>query len=285
MKGVQKLTLGPVKETTTVECKDGKKHGMATRFNRDRKKLYEGRYVDGNLQYTRQWYDNGALKSYGEYGANNQIKYWISWDEQGEPLSEEGMAPTSVPPDVRPLLPKQNLIPSAIIEKGNAYIIEKTGKDYFERNYKLVRSKGYYYNSVRGTEYTLQYEYAPLAKISPDTLVVLHLGPGPDEAMKGFVAVTKPTGKSQKPKVLEPKITKEQAIAISTKSVGSAGGGNVWASLRTPNEYAKEKIWIWEVQFRHFSSAEQRQGTGVQVNVDAMTGEVLSKNDFHVFID
>jgi len=267
-----------------IECQDEEQDGKEIWKNEKGKVTREANYNNGTLQYRRDWYDDGTPQGYIYQGPKVVFEYSIQWDESGNVQYEEGGPPPSsitFPSDIRKLLPKKDLIPPDIIKKGSAYIAGEVGQEYFENNYKFVRPKSSYNKWHVNPDYELTYDYVPLSRVDPGRLITVSVSGNEGSQQKGFVAVIKSSPASEKRVIIEPKITRQQALHIISK-LKLPKFEKTYANLKLdselwiPGNRGNAEGWTWMLYYDDPDFGWTDTPIGF-VTIDATTGKVLDQ--------
>ena len=278
-------------------CKDGKKHGTSTIWNKDGVKISEEEFAEGQLhgtsrhwtsdgrladesvyrndlcRVTKRWYATGRWSYYGEWDDEREIIYQVAWRDDGAKLYEVGLPPANMPADA----PKSqhDSISPAIVRRADEYIVSKVGKAYFNDNFAFVRAKSEFHAAKTKdgrAEYFLYYQYKPLLRINSDGLVFVRMFDG-DHAPNDYV------GSVIDGRVVEPTVSKEQARRIAANEFAILPSDHVQIRLVVPSRlYVDLNNWTWVVYIDRPSATNPEIGTITRVFVDAVTGRVLSKS-------
>ena len=271
------------------ECMDGKRHGVSRWWNEAGTLVSESHYQEGKAHGTsKRWYDDGQLRkeshnerglpkttrlwhkngqpwAYGRYDSSGKKRYGVAWNQDGTKTRERGFPPSDLPKELEKLVATGNMFPQSIIGRADAYIIGMVGEEYFKKNYTFNREKSEY----TPTEYSLRYQYAPLAEIgADDTLLFVPIIVGDDFKPSVFVASV------EKGKILEPTISREDVLKmLEARNVNHFSRENTILHFATPNLFNKYKHWTWEVTIYGPKDDACDMLTIVRkIRIDAVTG-------------
>lgn len=273
-------------------CASGKLHGIYTIWNKAGRKVSEGTYDKGSPDgLWRDWHANGKLSEetlyeqgvtrrncgwdesgkwrfFGQYDRKGDLEYWVSFDAAGKKTFETGLPPAKLPTGLAACIGTQDSIPHSIIERADACIAGKVGKEYFAKNYRFVRKKSEFYVANGGNCYLLRYDYAALTRIGCGEPICLWMNDKPDRVPDAVVAVVKDG------RVVEPKISNAQAMKLAAKrSKVRFFRQHCYVDLLMPSSTDTFTNWTWEVSIPMPPPASDTMARWF-FRVDAITGVV-----------
>ena len=254
-------------------AKDGRLHGLCRGWNKDGVLVLEEEYDRGVCRRGKRWDDGGGWQFYGEWDERGQVIYQVVFDEGGRLRTEVGRATADTPPDVPQ--PPDPITPE-IRARADAYVVDKVGRDYFERKYRFARGRSEYYaeNTGRG-RFFLRYVYAPLRELGGEEAVTVETYDGDNPTTSGHVATVRDG------RVVEPTVTQARAVGTAAGRFPHAPRERIAPMLITPSWFWGEKVttFTWAVYVTEVDRPDDDHGKTTTLFIDAETGQELGTKE------
>jgi hypothetical protein len=178
--------------------------------------------------------------------------------------------------DARPGAEGTAHLPATVIERADAFLATATSPEYAARSY--VRIEGRFGEIVSSSKdgttstYWLEYEYGPLKRIGADPATVTVRVPAtPGTHAYGNVVLRDSGGN-----IVEPRVTRREAVdTVAALNLAHFDRARLRTSLSPPTPHAYR--WTWLISIPHPHEDGSSGWVSTAVTVDAVTGEVISR--------